>query len=99
MPTIPEWARAHGTPEVQRHIRQIASDFEVTEVLGYDLSDDGEHDWLWLEKQDANTAWVARKLARHAGIRESDVGYAGLKDRHALTRQWFSVRRPSSAGY
>jgi tRNA pseudouridine13 synthase len=98
MPTIPDWARAYGTPEFQGHIRQTASDFEVTEVLDYALSGDGEHDYLWLEKQDANTAWVAGKLAAHAAVRESDVGFAGLKDRNAVTRQWFSVRRPSSAG-
>jgi len=98
MSTIPDWTRAHGTPDVQGHIRQSASDFEVTEILDYELSGDGEHDYLWLEKEDANTAWVAGRLARHAGIRESDVGFAGMKDRHALTRQWFSVRRPTSAG-
>ena len=98
MPTIPDWVRAHGTPEIQGRIRQLASDFQVTEILDYALSGDGEHDFLWLEKQDANTAWVAGKLAKHARIRESDVGFAGLKDRNALTRQWFSVRRPSSAG-
>ena len=98
MPTIPDWTRAHGTPEIQGHVRHSPSDFQVTEILDYELSGDGEHDFLWLEKQDANTAWVAGKLAQQAGIRESDVGYAGLKDRHALTRQWFSVRRPSSGG-
>jgi tRNA pseudouridine13 synthase len=98
MPPIPDWTRAFGNPEVQGHIRQSASDFEVTEDLGYELSGDGEHDYLWLEKQGANTAWVAGELARHAGIRESDVGFAGMKDRRALTRQWFSVRRPSAAG-
>ena len=98
MPTIPDWTRAHGTPEVQGHIRQSASDFEVTEILDYELSGDGEHDYLWLEKENANTAWVAGRLARHAGIREADVGFAGMKDRNALTTQWFSVRRPSSAG-
>ena len=98
MPTIPDWARAFGTPEIQGQLRHSPRDFQVTEILDYELSDDGEHDFLWLEKQDANTIWVAGKLARHAGIRESDVGYAGLKDRNALTRQWFSVRRPSSAG-
>ena len=59
MPTIPDWVRAHGTPEIQGHIRQSASDFEVSEVLDYTLSGAGEHDYLWLEKQDANTAWVA----------------------------------------
>ncbi len=98
MPTIPDWARAHGTPEFQGHIRESASDFEVTEILGHELSGAGEHDYLWLEKQDANTPWVAGKLARHAGIRESDVGFAGMKDRKAVTRQWFSVRRPTAAG-
>ncbi len=79
-------------------MRQSSSDFQVVETLDYELSGDGEHDFLWLEKLDANTAWVAGELAKYAGIRESDVGYAGLKDRHAVTRQWFSVRRPSSAG-
>jgi tRNA pseudouridine13 synthase len=98
MPTLPDWARAHGVPEVQGHIRQSASDFEVSEILGYELSGDGEHDYLWLEKQDANTPWVAGKLARHAGIRDKDVGFAGMKDRKAVTRQWFSVRRPTAAG-
>ena len=98
MPTIPDWAHAYGTPEIHGQVRHSPRDFQVTEILDYELSGDGEHDFLWLEKQDANTAWVAGKLARHAGIRESDVGYAGLKDRFALTRQWFSVRRPSSAG-
>jgi tRNA pseudouridine13 synthase len=66
--------------------------------LGFEFSGDGEHDYLWIEKEGANTTWVARALARHAGIGIRDVGYAGLKDRHAITRQWFSVRRPSGEG-
>jgi tRNA pseudouridine13 synthase len=98
MPTIPDWARAHGNPEFRGHIRQTASDFQVTEILEYELSGDGEHDYLWIEKQDTNTAWVAENLAKHAAIRDSDVGYAGRKDRNAVTRQWFSVRRPSGDG-
>lgn len=98
MPTIPDWARTHGSAAVQGHIKESASDFEVTERLGFEPSGSGEHDFLWLEKQNANTNWVAGKLARFAGIRESDVGFAGMKDRMALTRQWFSVRRPTSAG-
>jgi len=98
MPAIPDWACAHGGPELKGTLRRSAADFQVTEVLDYALSGAGEHDFLWLEKQDANTVWVAGKLAQHAGIRESDIGYAELKDRHAITRQWFSVRRPSAAG-
>lgn len=98
MPTIPDWARAYGIPDIQGYIRRTAEDFEVEEILGRELAGDGEHDYLWLEKAGANTPWVARQLARYAGIRESDAGFAGMKDRKAVTRQWFSVRRPSSAG-
>lgn len=76
----------------------MPNDFVVTEQLEIDFSDDGEHDWLWLEKTGANTVWVCEQLAKHAQISPRDVGYAGLKDRHAVTRQWFSVRRPSLDG-
>ena len=90
---LPDWARAHGAPLFEASIRNQPSDFQVTEHLGFELDDDGEHEFLWVEKVAANTDWVARQLARHAGVRNSDVGYAGMKDRHAVTRQWFSVPR------
>lgn len=98
MSRLPDWARAHGIPGVQGYIRQSASDFEVTEVLGYEPSGDGEHDYLWVEKTASNTRWAAGQLARYAGIRSTDVGFAGMKDRRAVTRQWFSVRRPTGSG-
>ena len=90
---LPDWARAHGPPLFTARIRSRPDDFEVTEVLGWELSGDGEHDYLWVEKTGANTEWVARQLARHADVPAKDIGYAGLKDRHAVTRQWFSVPR------
>lgn len=52
---------------------------------------EGEHLWLQVRKRGANTGWVAAEMARAAGVREMDVGYAGLKDRHAVTTQWFSI--------
>jgi tRNA pseudouridine13 synthase len=54
----------------------------------------GEHLCLKLEKVGDNTEYVARELARMAGCRSFDVGFCGLKDRHAVTRQWFSLYRP-----
>ena len=66
--------------------------------MGFSPSGAGEHDFLWIEKEGANTAWVAKKLAGHAGVRDVDVGYSGRKDRNARTRQWFSVKRPTAAG-
>ena len=78
-------------------IRSTAPDFVVTERLDIEFTGDGEHDWLRIEKTGANTTWVAGQLARAASVHIRDVGYAGLKDRHAVTRQWFSVRRPSGS--
>jgi tRNA pseudouridine13 synthase len=95
---LPDWARALGPVLFTGRIRTSPSDFIVTEVLNIEFSDDGEHDWLRVEKVGANTVWVAEQLASHASISARDVGYAGLKDRHAVTRQWFSVRRPGAEG-
>ena len=90
---LPEWARAFGGPMFTASIRTSPDDFRVTETLGWDFTGDGEHDYLWLQKTSANTEWVARQLARHADVPARDVGYSGLKDRHAVTSQWFSVPR------
>mgnify|MGYP001816569751 FL=1 len=90
---LPNWPRAHGSPLFAARIRTVPQDFQVTEQLGWELSGDGEHDYLWIEKTGANTEWVSRQLASYAGVPAKDVGYAGLKDRHAVTRQWFSIPR------
>lgn len=94
---IPDWRRAFGAPSVSGDFRSVNRDFQVTEALGFELDDSGEHDWLWIEKSDVNTPWLARQLARYATVPANDVGFAGMKDRHAVTRQWFSVRRPAGA--
>ena len=96
---LPDWARAHGAPLFAATIRDRPSDFLVVENLGFETAGSGEHDYLWVEKTGANTDWVARQLARHAGARPADVGYSGMKDRHAITRQWFSVPRRGSVDW
>jgi tRNA pseudouridine13 synthase len=75
-------------------IRARPEDFVVDERLDFELSGAGEHAWLRLRKRATNTEYLARALARAAGVPVRDVGYAGLKDRHAVTSQWFSVRLP-----
>lgn len=55
---------------------------------------EGEHSWLLVRKRNSNTPWVAQQLARFAGVPLSAVSYAGLKDRRAVTEQWFSVHLP-----
>lgn len=78
-------------------LRSSPDDFEVVEELGFEPDGEGEHDFLWLEKRGANSIWVAEQLAGFAGVRPNSVGFSGLKDRHAITRQWFSVHRPAGA--
>ena len=93
MPALPDWARAWGPPLFEGRIRSTPADFSVDELLSVEFSGEGEHDWLRIEKVGANTHWVAEQLAGHAKVPVRDVGFSGLKDRHAITAQWFSVRR------
>ncbi len=66
----------------------------VEEDLGFAPAGSGQHLLLKVRKRDANTQWVARELAKIAGCRAFEVGFAGLKDRRAIAVQWFSVPRP-----
>ncbi len=88
------FARLHPTPLVTGLIRSIPEEFCVIEHLPFELSGQGEHVYLEIEKREANSGWVAYQLAEFAGIRDLDVGFAGRKDRHAVTRQWFSLYMP-----
>ena len=92
-----ELPRAYGAPSLAARLRVTPEDFRVEEVLGYDADGQGEHALLWVEKRGANTDWVARELAKFAGVSPVAVGYAGLKDRHAVTRQTFSVQLAGKA--
>lgn len=88
--------RAHGTPLSLAGFKATPEDFRVEEQLSFTPSGDGPHWLLRVEKKAANTRWVASQLARLAGVADHDVGYAGLKDRHAVAVQWFSVPVQSS---
>ena len=85
--------RAWPVQGVRGTFRHRQTDFQVEECL-QPGPESGEHLWLWLEKCGQNTAWVGSELARWAGVQPRQVGWAGLKDRHAVTRQWFSIHLP-----
>lgn len=89
--------RAHGEPLGQAQLKAVAEDFQVDEVLDIPLAGEGEHLWLWVEKRELNTEEAARRIARAAGVPIKLLSYAGLKDRQALTRQWFSLHLPGKA--
>lgn len=86
--------QAHGEAVLTARIRSVPEDFAVEEIDAFDASGAGEHLLLTVEKRGMNTAFAAKRIAAWAGVAESAIGYAGLKDRHALTRQRFSVWIP-----
>lgn len=86
--------RAGGEPALAGVLRSRPEDFIVEELLPFAPAGEGEHLLVRVEKTGANTDWVAGQLARQAGVRRGDVGYAGRKDRHATARQWFSIWLP-----
>lgn len=71
------------------------SHFIVTEQIDPTPCESGEHLWLFIEKINVNTEFVVRLLSKWAKVSVRDVGYSGLKDRHAQTYQWFSIRLPN----
>ena len=84
-------AYAFGRPEVVAGFRSCPEDFCVDEELPFAPDGEGDHALIKVRKRGSNTDWIARLLIKHAGVRSQDVGYAGLKDRHAVATQWFSV--------
>ncbi len=99
------WPGGQGEPVAEADFKAQPEHFRVDEIL--ELPDQqepdtpvdvvrgqGEHLYLRLEKVGDNSDFVAGELARLSGCQPHDVGLCGLKDRHAVTRQWFSVYRP-----
>ena len=89
-----EWGWLHGQPLSTARFKSEMSDFVVEETLRFDLSGEGAHHFLYIEKENINTDIVVQKLMRFAEVKPTDIGYAGKKDRFAIARQWFSVQLP-----
>lgn len=86
--------RAFGEAVLKARFRSTPEDFFVEEIASFAPTGEGEHLLLTVEKRGMNTAFAAKTLAAWAGIPEMGIGYAGMKDRHAVTRQRFSVHFP-----
>lgn len=93
---LPHWPPLPG-PELAGRYRMTPEDFRVDEVPGWTADGSGEHLLVEVEKRGENTARVAEALARITGTDPATAGWCGAKDRHALTRQWFSLRDPGGA--
>jgi tRNA pseudouridine13 synthase len=78
-------------------LRPGCDHFQVTELPAYAASGEGEHLYLWIEKEDLTTDQAVDLLAKAFGINRMGIGYAGRKDRQAITRQWFSLLKGDPA--
>lgn len=82
---------AYGPPPLRGQLRCTPEDFRVDELLGYEADGEGPHWLLHIRKRGANTAWVAEQLAKQLKLPLREISFAGLKDRHAVTTQYFCV--------
>ncbi|RLR17522.1 2-C-methyl-D-erythritol 2,4-cyclodiphosphate synthase, partial [Sodalis-like symbiont of Bactericera trigonica] len=86
-----------GKPTATGLMKDEVADFQVRETLGFEPDGEGEHVLVRLRKTCCNTPYVAEALAAFAGIPARAVSYAGLKDRHAVTEQWFCLHLPGKS--
>src|SRR5262249_1312912 len=86
---LPLWTA--DLPGIGGRIKQELDDFDVEEIPAYEPSGRGAFLFLWLEKRGMGAEYFARQVARRLDLPVSEVGTAGLKDRHAVTRQMISV--------
>lgn len=96
---LPQFAYLYGKPIATGDLRTHMSDFKVFEQLPYAPSGEGEHLYIHIRKTGCNTLFVVKALAKYFNVKESLVAYAGLKDRFAVTEQWFAVHVPGKTQY
>ncbi len=89
--------RAYGEPSLTASFKREAEDFCVDEELGFECSGQGEHLWVQVRKTGITTLDALRRLARVAGVNERQISYSGLKDKHGVCTQWFSIHSPGPA--
>ena len=88
---IASLAYAYQGPVASARLRSSVDDFQVRENLSFQPSGNGNHVYLYIQKRLLNTEDLCKKIAKLANVAPRDIGYAGLKDRNAVTCQWFSV--------
>ena len=92
-------SQLQGLARPAARIKVLPEDWRVTEELERSFADSGEHYYLYVRKRCLSTIPVANRLAKAFDVPAMDVGFAGMKDKHAVTEQWFSVRQPTNDKY
>ena len=84
----------YGEAQCSGQIKQYAEDFRVVEQLGFTPGGSGEHLFLFIQKNGLTTQQLITQIAEQLGVSARQIGYAGLKDKQAVTRQWLSIQLP-----
>ena len=82
-----------GHSSIDFHFKQSPRDFVVEEIPLYEFSGAGEHLVLFVRKKNMSTLELVGLFARYLGIQNKEIGYAGLKDKHAMTKQYISIHK------
>jgi tRNA pseudouridine13 synthase len=85
---------AHGAPLASGRLKVVPEDFEVEEELGFEPDGEGEHLFILVEKRGLSTPDAQLHLSRRLRLHPRDIAWSGMKDKQALTRQWFSLHVP-----
>ncbi|MCB1685147.1 MAG: tRNA pseudouridine(13) synthase TruD [Pseudomonadales bacterium] len=88
---IPDWPRAWDGEPATGRIRSEPDDFQVFEIPSFTPTGEGEHLLVHVEKVNLTTTDLVAHLAATHGIADTGIGYAGMKDKRARTRQWLSL--------
>lgn len=96
---LPKFSYLYGEPQTSGDLRSCESDFKVFEQLPFTPCGEGEHLLIHIRKTGLNTVFVAKQLAKYFSVKENLVTYAGLKDRFAITEQWFGIHVPGKQEY
>lgn len=86
----------YGNPSLSGIIKQQPEDFIVNEELGFSLNGSGEHLFLYIQKKQLTTAQLIDEISKVVGVPARQIGYSGLKDKQAITRQWVSIQLPGA---
>ena len=85
------YSLAHAS--IDFRFKQTPRDFVVDEIPLYEFSGEGEHLILQVRKKNLSTNEMVGQIARYLGIKNREIGYAGLKDKHAMTKQYISIHK------
>jgi tRNA pseudouridine13 synthase len=93
--TLPYLAYAYSEPDISASYKVSNEDFQVQEVLSFEPDGKGDHLFLYVEKSGLTTQDVQEQLMQYFNLPAKDVSFSGMKDKQALTQQWFSVKQES----